>query len=252
MNDPDLYRLLLRTEYVAAAVTFIALRFVVAPYGRHVREGWGPTIPARLGWMLMESPSVFFFAFIYAHGAHRGEAVPLALLALWQIHYLQRTFVFPLRMAAGGRRMPLLIVALAVSFNLLNSYLNAHWISAIGTYTPNWFTDWRFVLGVLAFAFGFGVNLRSDRTLFRLRAPGEVGYRVPGGGLFEWVSCPNYLGEMIEWFGFAVAAWSPAGLAFALYTVANLAPRARANHAWYRAKFPNYPVKRRALIPFLW
>lgn len=65
------------------------------------------------------------------------------------------------------------------------------------------------------------------------------------------MSSPNYLGEIIEWTGFALATWSLPGLAFALWTVANLVPRAVAHHRWYRGKFPGYPVERRALIPYL-
>lgn len=34
------------------------------------------------------------------------------------------------------------------------------------------------------------------------------------------------VGEIIEWIGFAVACWSLPAAAFAIYTIANLAPRA--------------------------
>jgi 3-oxo-5-alpha-steroid 4-dehydrogenase 1 len=240
-----------QVELALAAATFVALLFVVAPYGRHARAGWGPTIPERLGWICMESPAVLFFAGVFALGRHRLELVPLVLLALWELHYLQRTLLFPLRMREGGRRMPLLIPALAVGFNLLNGWNNARWISSTGTYPSDWLSDPRFVLGTLLFLAGFAINLKSDSILFRLRAPGEQGYRIPHGGLYRWVSCPNYLGEMVEWCGWALASWSPAGLAFALYTIANLAPRALQNHRWYRAQFPDYPADRKALVPFL-
>ena len=75
---------------------------------------------------------------------------------------------------------------------------------------------------------------------------------MPHGGLYERVSCPNYLAELIEWLGWAVATRSGAGLAFFVYTFANLAPRARAHHAWYRRQFPDYPPQRKALLPWLW
>ena len=41
-----------------AVVVFVALFFVTAPYGRHLRAGWGPMLPARLGWMVMEATGV--------------------------------------------------------------------------------------------------------------------------------------------------------------------------------------------------
>jgi protein-S-isoprenylcysteine O-methyltransferase Ste14 len=74
---------------------------------------------------------------------------------------------------------------------------------------------------------------------------------IPRGGLFRWVSAPNYLGEMMEWVGFAIATWSLAGAAFAVWTIANLLPRAVSNHRWYRSKFADYPPERRALIPWI-
>jgi hypothetical protein len=88
--------------------------------------------------------------------------------------------------------------------------------------------------------------------LIALRRPGETGYRVPRGWLFERVSCPNYFGEILEWFGYALASWSLAGLAFALFTAANIGPRAFAHHRWYHRTFPGYPPQRKALIPFVW
>ena len=103
----------------------------------------------------------------------------------------------------------------------------------------------------MIFLVGYGINLAADRTLRGLRRAGETGYQIPQGGLYRWVSCPNYLGEIIEWCGWALATWSLPGLAFATYTAANLGPRAIANHRWYRQAFPDYPRNRRALIPGL-
>ena len=65
------------------------------------------------------------------------------------------------------------------------------------------------------------------------------------------MSCPNYLGEILEWSGFALAAFSWPALGFALYTAANLGPRALAHQRWYRERFPDYPADRRALVPGL-
>jgi hypothetical protein len=81
-----------------------------------------------------------------------------------------------------------------------------------------------------------------------------------GGG--SWRQLPEFaeahpsayydICEIIEWTGFALMSWSPAALALAFYTVANLAPRASAHLNWYRKKFSDYPSERKALIPHLW
>ena len=108
------------------------------------------------------------------------------------------------------------------------------------------------LLFVALFLFGFAVTQHADRELFSLRRPGESGYKNPHGGLYRFVSCPNYLGEILEWCGWALATWSLAGLAFALWTIANLVPRARAHHRWYRTTFSEYPAERRAVVPFVY
>jgi steroid 5-alpha reductase family enzyme len=143
---------------------------------------------------------------------------------------------------------------MAIVFNVINGYVNARWLAHFGSYTTAWLTDPRFIVGVAMFLLGRNINVRADRTLVELRAARRAGgdYGIPEGGLFRWVSCPNYLGEVVEWLGWAVATWSLAGLSFALFTIANLAPRAYANHHWYRDKFADYPSERRALIPMLW
>jgi len=245
------YWALVWLELGLAAITFVALRLVPAPYGRHARPGWGPTVSTRTGWLIMESPAVLFVGAVYLAGSQRGAPVPLVLLALWMLHYLQRWLLFPFRLRPSARRMPILVVGLGVTFNLLNGYINARWISELGAYPLAWLGDGRFLAGAALFLGGLAINVTSDRTLLRLRAPGETEYRVPRGGLFEWVSCPNYLGEIVEWFGWALATWSWAGLAFAIYTAANLGPRAMTHHAWYRRSFAGYPARRRALVPGL-
>lgn len=251
MTELELHQWAVRAELLLALVTAVAVTVVPAPYGRYQRRGWGPTVPARLGWVLMETPAVALFAAFFFSGRHRWELVPLLLFGLWQLHYLNRTFVFPLRMGAAGRRMPVLVVLLAVAFNTLNAYVNARWIGEFGTYAVAWLTGPRFLAGAALFLLGWFGNLHADGVLRRLRKPGETGYGIPQGGLFRWVSAPNYLCEILEWTGWAIATWSTAGLAFAVYTAANLVPRALRHHTWYRERFAEYPPERKALIPHL-
>ena len=46
--------------YVWAALALAVVPYLLlrpAPYGRHSRTGWGPSLNARLAWVLMEAPS---------------------------------------------------------------------------------------------------------------------------------------------------------------------------------------------------
>lgn len=232
-------------------LVLIALLFIEAPYGRHLRPGFGPTLPNRLGWILMESPTLAVFLPIYSSGDHAKETVPLVLLALWLSHYVDRTLIYPFRLNSKGKRVPLLIAFLGLLFNTVNAYLIARFLSHLGTYETDWLSDPRFVLGVVVFLVGYVVNRTADRTLLRLGRADDGGYKIPHGGLYEFVSCPNYFGEIVQWFGFALATWSLPALAFAWYSAANLAPRALSHHRHYRREFSNYPTSRKALIPFV-
>lgn len=232
---------------------FPVLLFISAPYGRHWREGWGPTVKARVGWVVMEAPSPICFGAVYWWSGGGVDAVPLLLGGLWMLHYLYRSFIFPFRMRGGDKGKPLLTVAMAFAFNVANGSVNAY---AITTLAPHLVADgalsavhlWA---GVGVFAAGWVINQQSDAILLGLRKPGETGYKIPHGGLYRWVSCPNYLGELLEWIGFALAAWTPAAALFAAFTFANLFPRALSHHRWYREQFAEYPAHRKALVPWL-
>ena len=95
------------------------------------------------------------------------------------------------------------------------------------------------------------INWKADNVLINLRAPGETGYKIPRGWLFDYVSCPNLLGELIEWAGFAILCWNLPALTFFIWTAANLVPRALSHHKWYRMQFAGYPAERKAVIPYL-
>lgn len=239
------------TLMALGALILVALLFIDAPYGRHLRPGWGPTLPNRVGWILMESPTLVVFLPIYFSGDHARELVPLVLLGLWLCHYVHRTLIYPFRLSSQGKRVPLLIAFLGFLFNTVNAYLIARCLSHFGAYENEWLKDPRFVGGVMLFALGYFINRSADRTLLRLRKEGDGAYKIPRGGLYELISCPNYFGEILQWGGFCVATWSLPALAFAWYSAANLAPRALSHHRHYRHEFSDYPKSRKALIPFL-
>ncbi len=235
-----------------ALTVFLVLLKVRAPYGRHSGEGWGPRIGHRLAWFVMELPALIVFPIVTFLGDNPLTLSVLIFLILWIVHYVNRTIVFPSRMSKAGRRMPIVVVVSALFFNTVNGYLNGYYIGTIASpYDTGWLTDPRFLLGLGIFAVGMLGNVQSDNILLRLRRESAGRYGVPYGGLFRFVSCPNYLGEILEWIGFAILTWSPAAAAFAIWTAANLIPRALSNHRWYRERFLEYPNDRKALIPFL-
>ena len=135
----------------------------------------------------------------------------------------------------------------------MNGYLNGRYLFTFsGGYANSWMLDGRFIIGVVIFVFGYFINRQSDLALRELRKDGSSGYKISYSRFYRLVSSPNYLGEIMIWTGWAIATWSVPGLAFAFWTVANLLPRARANHEWYKSTFPDYPPERKALLPHIW
>jgi hypothetical protein len=229
------------------------------------------------------------YALLLTSGAPDRAAVPVtaasaALAALWLLHYLHRGVVHPLLMRYRAPRVPALITLAGLLPNSLFSWLNASAIACLEpAVAPTWHADPRFGVGVAVYAVGFIINRSSDWKL-RWRAPrvpvyncdnldsrslraqrsaasrdAEGGgaqqaaaYHVPHGGVFTYVSCANYLGELVQWGGWALASWSWAALLWWLFALSTFVPRARQTHAWYRATFPDYPSQRKALIPFVW
>jgi len=253
LAETTLYHVLLIGWSILAAVVFILLFFFPAPYGRYSRSGWGPVIPDRIGWIVMEAPSALVFALCFLVGEHRDSITAWVFLGAWLFHYVYRAFIYPIRRRSAGRSMPLSVVMMAIGFNGVNGYLNGRYLFTFsGGYPNSWLMTPPFLLGAALFAAGLIVNRRSDRTLHDLRGADEIGYRIPQGGFYRWISSPNYFGEIVEWTGWAIGTWSLAGLSFALWTAANLAPRARSNHVWYQQQFPEYPEERKALIPGVW
>ena len=253
MTETTLYHVMLYMTFPLAAVTFVALLYINAPYGRHEQRGWGPTLSNRLGWFIMESPSVFLFAALFWLGKAPKTLPMLVFFLLWLAHYIHRAFIYPFMIAGGTKVMPLAVTAMALAFNFGNVYINGRYLFSLsGGYSLSWLYSPQMLVGTLLFLMGFIINRWADRVLQNLRKPGETGYKIPLGGFYRWISCPNYFGEIIEWTGWAIATWSLPGLAFAVWTFANLAPRARAHHAWYHQNFPEYPAERKALIPRIW
>jgi 3-oxo-5-alpha-steroid 4-dehydrogenase 1 len=250
--EREVYSWLLMAWVGVAACVFIALQFLTAPYGRHARPGWGRTIHRTAGWVIMESPAVIVFVACFLVSGRRDPGSVVFLL-LWLLHYVYRAFIYPFRLRGGQLRMPVSVMAMAFVFNVMNGYLQGRGIFTLGPARGvEWFADPRFIGGVALFLGGYALNQQSDAILRALRAPGESGYRIPYGGAHGLVSCPNYFGELVEWLGWAMLTWSPAGLAFFLWTAANLLPRARSHHHWYLERFPDYPRDRKAVIPWLY
>ena len=239
-----------------ALVVFVALYHVDAGYGKFYDSKWGPSVNNRLGWFLMETPVFVAMLLLWYFSERRGDVVRLAFLLIFELHYFQRSFIFPL-LIKGRSRMPLSIILMGVIFNTLNALMQGGWIfyvSPAEMYQTGWLLDPRFIVGLLIFAAGMFINLQSDNIIRHLRKPGDTRHYLPRGGMFRYVTSANYLGEFMEWVGFAVLTWSWSGAVFALWTFANLCPRAARIYERYKQEFGDAldTSKVKRIIPFIY
>lgn len=157
----------------------------------------------------------------------------------------------------GKSRMPLAIIAMGVAFNLINAYMIGGWlfyVSPPDTYSSSWLSSPLFIAGTAVFFAGMAINWQSDHIVRNLRRPGDTRHYIPRGGMYRFVTSANYFGEFTEWAGFAILTWSVAGAVFALWTFANLAPRAMQIHRRYLSEFGDEyrSLNRRYIIPFIY
>lgn len=241
---------------IIAVIVFIALYFVTAGYGVFYNKKWGPSIPNKIGWILMESPVFIAMILLCVFSERSTNVVCLIFLILFEIHYFQRSFIFPF-LIRGKSVMPLSVILMGVVFNTLNALMQGGWIFYVAPenmYEISWLTTPQFIIGTLIFFVGMIINIHSDYIIRHLRKPGDTKHYLPKKGMFKYVTSANYFGEFVEWCGFAILTWSLAGAVFALWTFANLAPRAAKIYDNYKKEFGNEldTKKVKRILPFIY
>ena len=228
--------------------------------------------------MLQEAPSIFFFLWAFLNFTDFGnikeilgkreQIISLIGFLLFQFHYIHRTFIYTLIRAHSISPSSLIVVLFASLFTSSNGYLNAVFIKyetmRYETLEYNsFFNNFLKIFGLILFFTGFYINYSSDTILINLRKKrdekeedkeksGKRKYKIPYGGMYHYLTCPNYFGEIIEWIGFAIFINHTASWMFVLWTCANLVPRALSAHKWYKKQFKEYNnLNRRAIFPFI-
>lgn len=256
------YYIILTSMAVMAVIVFVALFYFKAGYGYLSTSKWGPKISNKAAWVIMEAPAFIFLLYqtisFAASGVETGNSrtVLYIMAGLFLLHYFQRSFIFPFLMR-GKSKMPVAIMLMGLTFNTLNAYLIGGWLygqAPAGMYGTHWLWSPQFIIGAVVFFTGMAINLHSDHIIRNLRKPGDTKHYIPRKGLYKYVTSANYFGEFTEWVGYAILTWSPAGLLFAAWTFANLAPRAKSLTAKYEDEFGEEykSLKKKHIIPFIW
>ena len=255
--DRDTFCLFLWIMSGAALLVFVALYFVKAGYGIFRTPSWGLSVNNKIAWLLMEAPVFVVMTILWIKSGTMFAMPQFLFFLLFQLHYFQRSFIFPFLLKGKGR-MPVAIMAMGIVFNILNGLMQGGGIFWFNVNAPEeagsgYFLTPHAVAGLFLFFTGMGVNLHSDHVIRHLRKSGDNGHYLPQKGLYRYVTSANYFGELVEWTGFAVLTASPAAWVFVWWTAANLVPRAAAIHHRYHEEFGSRAVgKRKRIIPFIY
>ena len=89
-------------------------------------------------------------------------------------------------------------------------------------------------------------NLRQSKTK-------EPQYSIPRGFLFEYVSSPHYLCEIVAYLCLWILHFQNVSLFLVfIFVVGNQVDLSLQTQSWYKSKFgSSFPKKRKAIIPFL-
>ncbi len=178
------------------------------------------------------------------------------VVMLWVLHFGRRTLEALFVHRFSGR--PVSPADYITEYVYYWGFTN--WI-AHGLSDPGWEAadGVAWLVGLGLFCLGQFGNASAHLKLRALRErSGEKTLKIPHGGMFELVSGPHYLFEIVTWVGFAVLAqvWGAYGF-LALGTVIIITSYALPRHKKYLEEFdgkdgrPLYPENRKAILPFL-
>ncbi|KAJ1951368.1 hypothetical protein FBU59_000199 [Linderina macrospora] len=146
-------------------------------------------------------------------------------------------------------------------------------------YAPGWVpaNSYLVLTGMAIFAYASVHQWRCHHILYRLRFQSlreererseqeaeataakstdmQTAYVIPTGDLFNYVSCPHYLCEILVYVSLwlVTSCQSTTILVITIWSAVNLGITAKESQQWYKATFgEKFPRNRRALIPFVW
>jgi len=137
-----------------------------------------------------------------------------------------------------------ILCAIIVTFNGFIDFT-----SATTVYSP-----FIYLVGMSLFTVGEFGNWYHHFLLARLRkTKGEqkkLGYAIPQGGLFPFVTMPHYFFELLAWLGIALVSQQLNTFLVFTSMASYLAGRSVATSAWYKKNLEKCPSKKH-LVPFL-
>jgi len=203
-------------------------------------------IPSRVGMMMLYAPAMclaIYYLLLLPHDSTAARADLAAILTA--IHFAKRTLECLFLHKYSGE-MPIATTIFISVFYSITAAAVCHYSRLVTAYD-----EWTYTAGLGLFTIGLAGNFYHHYLLANLRKPGEKGYKVPQGGMFEYVATPHYLFELIGWFGLGLVSQHFFNMLFLGAMTVYLTDRAMGQDEWNRKKMPSYPPNRKRILPFI-
>ena len=186
------------------------------------------------------------------YSQQRGAPMRTQTLATyyWCGHYAKRILETLLVHRFSHATMPIRNLLKNCSYYWTFAALVSYFVNH-PAYTPPLGGDEVYLNACLALACLFQAgNFVCHVMLTNLRKPGETGYKIPPGFLFEYITCPNYTCEILGWLMFNLATQTAWGYAFMLAGAYQMCVWAQGKHRRLKKTFGNkYPKNRYVVLP---
>lgn len=199
-------------------------------------------MPARLGMTVVYGLPVVALVAGAAPYLSAPSAYQAVVFTVLLAHFLKRLLESWFLHKYSNRINPFSAVFVACFYSLtafVPAYINRRLVSDLG---PIIYT------GLAVFLIGEILNFAHHKILAHLRTNRE--YVIPRGGMFELVACPHYLFEIVSWFGICLIFRHPSMYLIFSLMVTYLIIRSLLTLRWYRDRFPDFPPRRKAILPF--
>ncbi|ODV93138.1 hypothetical protein PACTADRAFT_35774 [Pachysolen tannophilus NRRL Y-2460] len=193
----------------------------------------------------------------------RFNLVSLLSYILIMLHFMKREYETFFIHVFGNSTMPL--------FNLFKNCFHYYFLSGVliaGTvYSPDRLREkggiWSYIFHVsersnnqiIAIVFLWLIaelsNFQCHKILADLRNDGSKDRKIPEGFLFNYVTCPNYLCEILAFFSYALLNGNWSSFLFLIISTTQMYFWAVKKHNDLKKRFPQYPKNRKVLVPFV-
>ncbi|KAM7263798.1 hypothetical protein ACFE04_001481 [Oxalis oulophora] len=204
-------------------------------------------IPSRIGMLSLYTPAFLAGSFsfiIFPDESFRFLLVKSALT----IHFFKRILELLFVHKYSGKM--LLETVIQISLNYFISTAMTIYAQNIIQEFPDPLINLEY-LGIILFLVGITGNFFHHYLLSKLRDEGDKQYKIPKGGMFDFVICPHYLFEILVFWGIAFISQTMFGFSSAIGTMFYLMGRSYATRKWYLDKFDDFPKHVKAIIPFV-